>query len=157
MQIESVLTNGAGCIAIAQLHAIGVNLNTSLISDSNPHFTVFSFPALEGWDSLVRRHGAKRQNAALVLNRWLRLWIAACYSLYLWLPDSVIISLFRRTIPFFHPTLSLFPLTVLLHLPFLLSFPSCSNHLFLLPSLSSSPFICTIRGWHRRSSSVPLF
>lgn len=37
------LTEGIDCRAIAQFYAAGLNLNSSLISDSNPHFTLCFF------------------------------------------------------------------------------------------------------------------
>lgn len=37
-----------------------VNLSSRLISDSRPHFTVSSFPPLEGWDDLVRSQAPER-------------------------------------------------------------------------------------------------
>ena len=41
-------TCGNGYIAVAELHAIGLNISTHLISDTNPHFTVSLFPTIGG-------------------------------------------------------------------------------------------------------------
>lgn len=41
-------TCGNGCIAVAELHAIGLDISTRLISDTNPHFTVSLFPTIGG-------------------------------------------------------------------------------------------------------------
>lgn len=60
-------TCGNGCIAMAELRAIGLNISTRLISDTNPHFTVSSFPPLVDRDGLARSNRAKPQNAARVL------------------------------------------------------------------------------------------